>query len=148
MKRDLIITASRSLLILLFFYASVSKLVDIPLFKRQMEAQPFPHWLALSFMVLVPLSEIVLAVLLMIEATSKKALLASSILMALFTLYIGAILLNFFGRIPCSCGGVIQKLDWPQHLIFNIIFLTIAISGYLSARQPVNLKRKSIKLSV
>ncbi|WP_442892031.1 hypothetical protein [Chryseobacterium sp. VD8] len=26
---------------------------------------------------------------------------------------------------PCSCGGVIKNLTWPQHLIFNLFFVVI-----------------------
>ncbi|MVT07666.1 MauE/DoxX family redox-associated membrane protein [Chitinophaga tropicalis] len=134
MKKETVITICRGLLILLFIYASFSKIFDPALSKRQMMAQPFPTFLSWGLLFLIPASEIVLSVLLMIESKSKKALLASVILMGMFTVYITTILLNFFNRVPCSCGGVIEKLTWGQHLVFNLFFLGVALTGYLMSK--------------
>lgn len=135
MKRDLIITICRSLLILLFLYASVSKIVDPALFKRQMFNQPFPRWMAWGLLFIIPSSEIIISVMLMFEKTVPQGLKVSSILMGLFTFYTATVLLHFFDYVPCSCGGVIHKLTWPQHLIFNIAFTGLAVTGYLLARK-------------
>jgi hypothetical protein len=51
--------------------------------------------------------------------------------MILFTAYSGAILLNMFAYVPCSCGGVIRKLTWPQHLAFNLFFVAISAIGII-----------------
>jgi len=134
MKKDFIVTICRSLLILLFLYASVSKIVDPALFKRQMFNQPFPRWMAWGLLFIIPSSEIIISVMLMFEKTARQGLKISSILMALFTFYTALILLHFFSYVPCSCGGVIQKLTWPQHLVFNIVFTGLAVMGYLIAR--------------
>ncbi|WP_417857511.1 MauE/DoxX family redox-associated membrane protein, partial [Xanthomarina gelatinilytica] len=53
------------------------------------------------------------------------ALFAAFALMVMFTAYI-VIILNFSDFIPCSCGGVLEKLSWTQHLIFNIAFIILA----------------------
>ncbi len=54
------------------------------------------------------------------------ALYSALALMSLFTAYIIAIL-NFSDTIPCSCGGVLEKMSWNEHLVFNIIFMLMAI---------------------
>ena len=66
------------------------------------------------------------------------------LLMSLFTLYTIAILLHFFSRVPCSCGGVIRMLTWPQHLVFNIGFTMIAWFSILlkTGRYPLFRKQK------
>jgi len=55
---------------------------------------------------------------------------ASFFMMLSFTLYITLMLL-FTKHLPCSCGGVLRKLSWPQHLILNIFFLILAIAGII-----------------
>jgi uncharacterized membrane protein YphA (DoxX/SURF4 family) len=55
---------------------------------------------------------------------------ASFFFMILFTGYIVAIL-RFSSYIPCSCGGILQKMSWTQHLIFNIGFLLLAVIAIL-----------------
>jgi hypothetical protein len=58
------------------------------------------------------------------------ALYASFSIMVMFTTYIIAIL-NFSTYIPCSCGGVLEKLTWTEHLIFNICFVLLAYIGII-----------------
>jgi putative oxidoreductase len=60
-----------------------------------------------------------------------KAFYASLFLMSAFTIYTVAILFHAFRYIPCSCGGVIRKLTWPQHLFFNLFFVGISILGII-----------------
>src|SRR5690606_12191987 len=33
--------------------------------------------------------------------------------------------------IPCSCGGVLEKMGWTEHLVFNISFIVLAFVGIL-----------------
>lgn len=126
MKKSILIEVLTALLILLFFYTSFSKLVDLPGFTRDMRMQPFP-WMVQSILIwAVPLVEISIALLLLTERTRMVGLYAAFLLMGLFTLYTLAILLHFFSKVPCSCGGVIRRLTWPQHLVFTIGFTLIA----------------------
>lgn len=54
----------------------------------------------------------------------------SVILMLIFTLYVALILLNAFEYIPCSCGGIMESLSWNEHLLVNLLFLAVAITGF------------------
>jgi len=49
-------------------------------------------------------------------------------LMVLFTVYI-YLILNFSDFIPCSCGGILEKMDWHTHLIFNLICVIAAVTA-------------------
>ncbi|WPU99080.1 hypothetical protein SNE26_24000 [Mucilaginibacter sp. cycad4] len=129
MKKQFIIDAAVLLLLTMFLYASFSKLFDFAGFQRAMHKQPFPAWISSLLVYFVPAVEIGICVLLLRERTRKTGLWAAALLMLLFTAYIAAILLGFFKKIPCSCGGIINRLGWGQHLIFNIAFLLFATAG-------------------
>lgn len=139
MKKSILTEVLTSLLILLFLYASISKYIDFAAFKRSMHHQPFPFWLSTIFIWTVPPIEISIAVLLIVPFTRLAGLYASLVLMSLFTFYIAGILLHFFPYVPCSCGGVISRLSWGQHLVFNVFFLLVAYLSILltTGRFPV-----------
>ncbi|PAM94648.1 hypothetical protein B4N84_11780 [Flavobacterium sp. IR1] len=127
------------LYILLFVYAAVSKLLDFENFQIEMGQSPllsaFANWI--SWIVLVV--EGIIAVLLVIAQTRIIALYASFSLMVMFTAYI-FIMLNFSSYVPCSCGGILQKMSWTQHLIFNSIFVLLALLAlYLHHLKTKNL---------
>jgi hypothetical protein len=139
MKRKIIIEIISSLLILLFLYASVSKWLAFKVFIGEMNNQPFPNWITPFLVWSIPFIEVLIAVGLIFEKTRVPALYASLFLMLAFTVYTVAILLHAFKYIPCSCGGVIRKLTWPQHLFFNLFFVGISILGImLKKRDPVH----------
>ena len=139
MKRKIIIEIISSLLILLFLYASVSKWLAFRTFIGEMNNQPFPNWMTPFLVWSIPFIEVLIAVGLIFEKTRVQSFYASLMLMLAFTIYTVAILLHAFKYIPCSCGGVIRKLTWPQHLFFNLFFVGISILGIiLKKREPVN----------
>lgn len=111
---------------LLFIYAATSKLLDFNTFRIQLGQSPllsaFANWVAIS----VPGIEIFIAILLLTPKYRLIGLYASYLLMAMFTTYI-YIILNFSAFVPCSCGGILQKLTWNQHLVFNSVFILLAI---------------------
>jgi hypothetical protein len=143
MKAKVLIDICSSLLIILFLYVSISKLMDVPQYKHDMHNQPFPYFVASALVWFVPAAEVTIVALLLFKKTNLLGMYASFILMTLFTLYIIFILLHFFSRVPCSCGGVIKKLGWGEHLIFNLFFVGVSLAGILlsktkmKADQPV-----------
>jgi hypothetical protein len=38
-------------------------------------------------------------------------------------------MIKFYTKLPCTCGGVISKMSWPQHVLFNSGFMILAIVG-------------------
>lgn len=121
------ITESICLLyILLFIYASASKLMDFQHFRIQLGQSPLLSVFADQLAVLVPLSEIIICILLFIPKYKPAGLFAAYGLMLMFTAYI-IIILNYTSFVPCSCGGVLEKLGWKEHLIFNLFFIVLSI---------------------
>jgi putative oxidoreductase len=131
MKRKIIIEIISSLLILLFLYASLSKWLAFKTFIGDMNNQPFPNWMTPFLVWFIPIIEVLIVVGLIFEKTRVQSLYASLFLMLAFTIYTVAILLHSFKYIPCSCGGVIRKLTWPQHLFFNLFFVGISLLGII-----------------
>lgn len=123
-----------ALLILLFLYASVSKFLDFKTFYREMNNQPLPNSWTPFLVWIIPCSEILLCVALIFERTRLLGLYGSLALMGLFTIYATLILLNVFHRVPCSCGGVIKRLTWPQHLVLNLFYVILSVVGVLVQR--------------
>lgn len=129
MKKVIIIDIISYLLILLFSYAAVSKLSDYSNFKVQLLQSPITTGYATLIARFLPPVELLIAGALVVPGIRLPGLYASLFLMSVFTAYI-AIMLQFSFYIPCSCGGILNHLDWKTHLWFNIIVTllnTIAI---------------------
>lgn len=109
---------------LLFIYAATSKGLDYENFIIQLGQSPLLSAFASWVSVTVPLAEIALALGLFIPRLRFVSLLGSFTLMVMFTAYI-YIILNYSAFVPCSCGGVLEKMTWNQHLIFNLIFVVL-----------------------
>jgi putative oxidoreductase len=137
MNRKIILEIISSLLILLFLYASASKFLDFSGFAGDMNNQPFPHWIKPWLLWGIPPLEVLISLALLFEKTRMAGLVASLALMLAFTIYSVLILLHFFRYVPCSCGGVIKKLTWGQHLVFDLFFVGLSLMGILFQRKRV-----------
>jgi uncharacterized membrane protein YphA (DoxX/SURF4 family) len=123
--RNNIVSIICCLYALLFTYAATSKLLDFENFRIQLGQSPILSSFASWILFAVPAVEILIAILLLVRNCRLLGLFAAYTLMILFTAYI-YIILNYSAFVPCSCGGVIQKLSWGQHIIFNICFILLA----------------------
>jgi cytochrome c oxidase subunit IV len=133
MKQKVTIEIICFLLILLFVYAAFSKLIEYNTFKIQLSNSPFLKPIAGIIVWFIPGAELVIAVMLTVMHTRKKALYSSFILLVIFSLYIAGMLLLGI-ELPCSCGGIVQQLSWKQHLLFNLFFMLLAFTGIVLGR--------------
>lgn len=145
-KATLVITIVVLSFVLLFIYAAISKLLDFETFTVQLAQSPLLSAYAGIIAWLIPVLEIAIAILLMTQRFKTLALYAAFTLMVMFTAYI-YIILNFSDFIPCSCGGVLEKLSWTQHLIFNVVFILLAIVALFYSKHW-NKKKVLIALTV
>ncbi|MGQ7944145.1 MauE/DoxX family redox-associated membrane protein [Flavobacterium sp. WC2509] len=117
-------------LILLFIYAALSKALEFQNFQTQLGQSPllsaFTGFISYSLLVV----EFTIAILLAVPKTRFVGLLASFMLMILFTAYI-IVILNYSSYVPCSCGGILEKMTWYEHLAFNIGFTLMAAIAVL-----------------
>ncbi|MDR6785716.1 putative membrane protein YphA (DoxX/SURF4 family) [Pedobacter africanus] len=128
--------------ILLFVYAATSKLLLHDKFVLQIGQSPMLSAYAGLLAWMVPVLELLLALMLVFERLRLVGLYGSLSLMVAFTAYI-YIILNYTENIPCSCGGVLEKLGWPEHLVFNIGFVVLAIIAITLSNKNILLRNES-----
>jgi uncharacterized membrane protein YphA (DoxX/SURF4 family) len=137
MKRSTIVEAIALLFIILFLYTGISKLMEYDIAVEQIVLTPRLAPAAKTIVIILPVIEILTAIALFIPQTRKYGLWASLALMILFTGYVTYII-NYNDQLPCTCGGVLEQLSWPQHLILNTVFIILAIIGILLLRKIRN----------
>lgn len=130
----------------LFAYAAISKLTDYYNFEFGISESPFISPFAGLLAWAVPGVELVIVLMLVIPYTRLMGLYASFVLMLLFTIYIGAMLLSA-SEIPCSCGGVLEEMSWPMHIVFNSVFVLLSAIGIFLERKRRQLKTLPVKLN-
>lgn len=118
------------LFILLFMYAAISKLIDIDKFRIQLGQSPLLTRFASWLVWVIPFFEILICALMFFQKFRLIALYACFSLMIMFTTYI-IFILQFSDFIPCSCGGILQSMNWVEHLIFNAAFVILGAFGIL-----------------
>ncbi len=124
------------LFIVLFIYASVNKLSDVDAFAMQLSKSPLMADMSDLVSWVVPIVEIGIAALLTFSITRGIGLTLALVLMSSFTWYILSIL-NFSAYVPCSCGGILGKLGWTEHLVFNIFFTVLSAAAVILSSAQV-----------
>lgn len=130
------------LYVLLFVYAAVSKLLDYENFKVQLGQSPLLSAYAGFVVWSIPFLELLIALLLTKEKYRSIGLYASLGLMVMFSSYI-FLILNYSSYVPCSCGGILENMNWTEHLYFNLVFSFFALVAI--AYSSLNKKTASIR---
>lgn len=147
MMKKRIVDVIAILFIALFVYTGASKFLDFEYYKLTIEQaailKPFAGILRWA----VPITEILIAVMLLTKKYRLLGLYGSLALMLAFTFYVGGIL-QFNKELPCSCGGIIDKLNWPQHLVFNIIFTILAFIAIRLEKGSRNAENRTLQTVV
>lgn len=144
--RNSVIEVICLLYILLFVYAGVSKLQDFETFQVQLGQSPLLSAYAMWISWMVILAEIAISFLLIFPPARKIGLWAGFNLMIMFTIYI-FIILHYSSYVPCSCGGILEKMTWEVHLIFNIVFVILgAVAILLQQKNDAPQKKHFFKL--
>lgn len=129
--------------ILLFCYAAISKSLDFENFQVQIGQSPLLSAYAGFVSYAVIILELLIVLLLAIPKTKLLGLYSSTALMSAFTIYI-YLILNYSDFIPCSCGGILEKMGWIEHLIFNILCVLLGgISVWIDEEQNNRPKRRT-----
>lgn len=141
MKRHIWIEIISYAFILLFMYTAIAKLITYDTSLNDLKRSPFISDFALPLSILLPISEITISVLIFIPKYRKYGLIGATILMALFTGYVSAMVFTQ-ETLPCSCGGLIKYLTWKEHFFFNIFFTLLGVVGIILLRklpdQPID----------
>jgi len=135
MKRVFFLDIISSLFIILFLSTGVYKLLYQEPFLAALDKQPVLRNYAGFLGILIPLLEVAVAFCLLISILNDNNLLrkwgfiGSLGLMTIFTVYVGYMLIAHATHLPCTCGGIVQQLNWHQHFYFNSAFTLLALIG-------------------
>ena len=143
---NLAIEAITAVLLLLWIYTGLSKLIQYDKFRFEAGRSPFLQHVAPWVAAMVPAVELIVAALLIFKRTRIAGLYASLFLMTLFTGYV-YIMLHYAYDLSCSCGGIIELLTWEQHLLVNLIVTLLTAIAILLQSRLTMLSRQSISLS-
>src|ERR1017187_8534586 len=111
MKRKIAVEVIAGLLIILFIYTGLNKLMDYGTFKFQLGRSPYLQHLSGLIAATLPTGELLVAFALIFKPSRLLGLYTSFFLMTLFTGYIW-IMLNYSYYLPCSCGGILASMNW------------------------------------
>ncbi|NVM62205.1 putative membrane protein YphA (DoxX/SURF4 family) [Mucilaginibacter sp. SG538B] len=129
MKKELQYELITALLVLLFLYTGLSKLLDFKNFEVSMRFQHLPGWITVPLTYVPPLAEITVAALMIPHKSRLTGIYIFLAMMTAFTIYVGAAWLHLFQRAPCACGGALQSLNWEQYFALNLVFVTLAVTA-------------------
>lgn len=136
-QRQIIVDVIAAIFILLFFYTALHKSLDIRSTARVITKTTGLTTMADIIAWIVVGVEYMTSGLLLFSKTRRIGLITSLVSMIGFTLYIGYMLM-LKSNLPCTCGGIISRLTWVQHLVLNCFLIALAFWG-------VNLSRHSDK---
>lgn len=145
MKRATIAEVIAFLFIILFLYTGISKLMEFDIATEQIALSPLLAPIAGFVVIFVPIAEIVTSLLLFFPKSRIYGLWATLALMIAFTGYV-IYLINYNDQLPCTCGGVLEQLSWPQHRALNITLTLLAIIAIRLSRR--SLVATSVKSSL
>lgn len=136
LKQEKIITKSNflkelstALLIILFLYTAITKALDFSNFSGVIDQSYVLEGYGKYIAVLIPVLEIIIVICLFLPFMRRLGFLMSIFILVAFTCYILYMLLTA-SKLPCHCGGVIDRMTWKQHIFFNLFFLLISIYGF------------------
>jgi hypothetical protein len=143
MTRQTMINVCAGLLILLFVYTGIYKILTPGIMEMDLTKPEQPEILKKLSTILayaIPLSELIVASLLILPKYRRIGFLSAFVLMSFFTGYVVYILYNYDKGIqrPCTCGGIFRTLSWENHLIVNLFFVGVALVGFFYTRNKID----------
>jgi hypothetical protein len=118
------------LLVSIFSYSSCQKLFYYDIFLINLKRSPMIiSSLAIYISYIIIIIEILIPILLAFNKTRKWGFFISFFLIFLFTGYI-LLTITYSPYLPCSCGGLIERLSWSGHMIFNGFLLLLSFVGF------------------
>ncbi|GAA4786138.1 hypothetical protein GCM10023231_12570 [Olivibacter ginsenosidimutans] len=124
----------RLVFILLYSYTAMMKLADFGTYRIKMYRQVFPDWLTEILIYALPAVELGMVLWLLSpfffhHRLFRFGIKANVLLIASFTVYAWLAKEKVFGYIPCACGGVFEKMKWPEHYVWNLRLTILAVGG-------------------
>lgn len=126
-----------TLLILLFVYTGVGKLVEHSVFAIQLNKQPLPNWTKPILVWMLPFVELGIVAFLLSARTRIWGFYFAFTLLSAYTIYVGIAASGIYGYTPCACGKIFSKISWFQHFFVNLALTATAYIGIRFKRIPI-----------
>lgn len=126
MKKKIAIEIINALIVLLWVYAAISKLLEFDTFKVQLSKSPLLTRFAGAVAIALPGVELLVAAALISKRFYQLGLYGTLFLLVAFTAYL-IVITNFSHYIPCSCGGILSGMSWNTHIAFNCLFIVLTL---------------------
>ena len=140
MKRFAVTLLIAFALVLLFAYTAISKLTDYESFRTQLGHSGAGRLFA-PVAWLVPLSELVIVGMLIVKRWRRAGLVAACIFLVVATIYI-AVGMGAAIDLECACGGFLDAMPKPAHILFNLFFAGGAVAAI--QMEKANIRTKDI----
>ncbi|WP_282637221.1 MauE/DoxX family redox-associated membrane protein [Sphingobacterium thalpophilum] len=129
----------RAGMILFWVYVGMDKIWQLDAFRIALEQQPVISPLAPLLFWLLPVVEIGIGLLLAVPSRTLqvRGWQASTLLIAIFTLYIGLGVLDVYAQKPCMCTSFLSRISWGSHLLINVGLLGLSILGWKMRLSPM-----------
>jgi len=131
MKKETKIILLSLAVLALWIYVVFYKITDFRDFTSGIHRQPIPGFVQQAVIWLLPPIETMLILLFLKKRWRIYGFLLSALLLTIFTFYISFGLAGAFGKLPCGCGGLIKDLSLSQHIIFNLVFASLSVLGFV-----------------
>lgn len=146
MKKQLLAEIGTGFLVLLFIYTGSIKLMEHNIFQIQLSLSPLLKPVSLILSWILPITEITLAALMIFSRTKLLGYVLSAGLLLGFIVYLTYMVSNY-NNLPCTCGGIINKMTWKQHIYFNIFSLLTSVALILNSIKSKIYKLKDTALN-
>jgi uncharacterized membrane protein YphA (DoxX/SURF4 family) len=131
-----------ALLILLWTYTGLDKLLRWEANRNAFRNQTFPAELAEILSYAIPITELLITGLLLFTVTRWWGYISSALLLTVFTTYVGLIWVGAFPRLPCNCAGILESLGWAEHFWMNLGCIGISVYGLWTVNQRDSMQVK------
>ena len=129
MMNKILSHVSYSILIFIWSYTGIEKIIRFKESRKAFLNQPMPNELEEILAYAVPGVELLLALLLLFSVTRWWGYLGSILLLSVFTTYVGLIWVGAFPRVPCNCAGLLESLGWAEHFWMNLGLIGLSVLG-------------------
>lgn len=129
--KNIVAESTIFILILVWAYTFVSKVLDFDTFARQIKGA---YLLSAAGGILPYLLQVVhvgIVILLLNKSWRRMGLLVSLSVIIAYTAYL-IYILKFAPSIPCSCIAVLRSMNWADQLYFNSGVLAINLIGLIT----------------
>ncbi|WP_313240262.1 MauE/DoxX family redox-associated membrane protein [Sphingobacterium multivorum] len=121
--------------LLLWGITAAVKITNWDITKSEVALQSFPLWLERTVLWGLPVLYIVLAVLLLYKPTVQTGVKLSTIVMAIFTLYLLVGVSGVLGYTPCACAGIWPTNSHWLHIALNSLFILLGLIYWILAHK-------------